>query len=282
MLNVSPKARWPRPTQRIQRYVLSVGVRVVSAGRRFYSWLDVYTPLCCLSDTFNTLPNVISRALVLLSLTAGLTGVLSVKAAAQALIVDDATLVKVQSRYGELAKLRVLQWRDLMLADMALPVSSPDSTKMTNANNFFNQVRWISDLEHWGKEDYWATPIEMLGTDGGDCEDFSIAKYLTLKQTGVLNDRLRITYVKALDYNQAHMVLAYYPTPDAEPLILDNINKTILPASERDDLVPVYSFNGDGLWLAKSRSRKLPASKSTMPQWFDVQQRISETLRQSQ
>ena len=50
------------------------------------------------------------------------------------------------------------------------------------ANDFFNALPWISDDEHWGKRDYWATPIEMLATNGGDCEDFSIGKYLTLTQ----------------------------------------------------------------------------------------------------
>lgn len=39
------------------------------------------------------------------------------------------------------------------------------------------------------------------------------------------------------------MVVAYYPAPDAEPLILDNLLTTILPASERPDLIPVFSFN---------------------------------------
>ncbi|MBI4206399.1 MAG: transglutaminase-like cysteine peptidase [Betaproteobacteria bacterium] len=109
----------------------------------------------------------------------------------------------------------------------------------------------MDDIIHWGKEDYWATPIEFLSTNAGDCEDFSIAKYFTLRALGVPDDRLRLTYVKELvQYNQAHMVVAYFPSPDAEPLVLDNINKTIQPASARSDLLPVYSFNGSNLWLA--------------------------------
>ena len=95
-----------------------------------------------------------------------------------------------------------------------------------------NQTPFVSDIQHWGKTDYWATPVEFLSTNGGDCEDYSIAKYFTLRTLGVADDKLRITYVKELvQYNEAHMVLAYFPNADDEPLVLDNINKTILPAS---------------------------------------------------
>ena len=109
--------------------------------------------------------------------------------------------------------------------------------KLELVNDFMNRTPFKTDQEHWGKVDYWATPVEFLSTNGGDCEDFSIAKYFTLRALGVADDKLQITYVKETRvYNEAHMVLAYFATPDAEPLILDNINKTIQPASNRGDL----------------------------------------------
>ena len=193
---------------------------------------------------------------------------------------SESLLRSIDSRYGRDAHNRVVNWQ-LLMRDIVAKPDMRDQPKITNANDFFNQVKWISDQEHWGKEDYWATPVETLVTNGGDCEDFSIAKYFTLNSTGVDSDKLRITYVKALDYNQAHMVLAYYPTPDAEPLILDNINKTILPASQRKDLLPIYSFNGEGLWLAKARGRKLKAnSQASLPQWKGVNDRMLQELSQ--
>lgn len=212
----------------------------------------------------------------------GVTGLLgfalSLGATAQYLGLSEQLLQRVESTYGIDARQRVVDWQVLMLDNNAR-ADLPDSPKMESANDFFNQVSWVSDLEHWGKEDYWATPIETLASNGGDCEDFSIGKYFTLKDTGIDKAKLRITYVKALDYNQAHMVLAYYPTPDAEPLILDNINKTILPASQRPDLLPIYSFNGDSLWLAKARGKKLQAnSQRNLPQWRDVNQRMLDEL----
>jgi predicted transglutaminase-like cysteine proteinase len=144
-----------------------------------------------------------------------------------------------------------------------------------------NQTPFISDREHWGKEDYWATPIEFLSTNGGDCEDFSIAKYFTLRALGVPDDKLRITYVKELViYNEAHMVLAYFPTPDSEPLVLDNIRKTIQSASSRSDLLPVYSFNGSGLWLAKEQTGRAQSvgGSDRIGHWRDLQSRLQTAM----
>lgn len=201
-------------------------------------------------------------------------------ASAQFLEMDEKVFQFIEKKYNLEARERVEDWQSLMV-DTNRQGTFDDLQKSESANDFFNQIEWVSDLDHWGKEDYWATPIETLATNGGDCEDFSIGKYFTLSETGVDNEKIRITYVKALDYNQAHMVLAYYPSPEAEPLILDNINKTILPASQRLDLLPIYSFNGEGLWLAKARGRKLKAnSQQSLPQWGEVNQRLLKELMQ--
>ncbi len=199
-------------------------------------------------------------------------------ASAQFLDMDDKVFDYIERKYDRKARQRVEGWQGLMLSTNRAGTMN-DRQKSISANDFFNRIEWVSDMDHWGKEDYWATPIETLATNGGDCEDFSIGKYFTLSETGVDTEKIRITYVKALDYNQAHMVLAYYPSPEAEPLILDNINKTILPASKRTDLLPIYSFNGEGLWLAKARGRKLKAnSQQSLPQWGEVNQRLLDEL----
>ncbi|WP_299774261.1 transglutaminase-like cysteine peptidase [uncultured Pseudoteredinibacter sp.] len=189
--------------------------------------------------------------------------------------INEHVLNKVESKYGNSARNRVADWKKLMDRNADPQKAISESKKLKSSNRFFNEVRWVSDQRHWGMEDYWATPIEMLGTNGGDCEDYSIAKYFTLKDTHVSTAKLRITYVKAIEYNQAHMVLAYYETPDAEPLIMDNINMRILPASKRNDLLPVYSFNGENLWLAKARGKKLKASsQKSLPQWRKLNEKL--------
>jgi len=120
--------------------------------------------------------------------------------------------------------------------------------------------------------------VEMLSTNGGDCEDFSIAKYFTLLELGVPDERLRITYVKALELNQAHMVLAYYETPESEPLILDNLINKIRSASQRSDLLPVYSFNGNNLWMSKERGqgRAIVGGSQRINLWRDLNIRMKQ------
>jgi predicted transglutaminase-like cysteine proteinase len=151
--------------------------------------------------------------------------------------------------------------------------SSPaqDIEILNNVNRFFNRVRYVEDMTHWTQADYWATPIEMVSSAGGDCEDYAIAKYYLLKELGVPVERLRITYVKALKLNQAHMVLAYYSATGAEPLILDNLEDQIRPASERPDLDPVYSFNDDQVELTKTGQKTVP---SQLRAWQILQGRL--------
>lgn len=172
---------------------------------------------------------------------------------------------------------RVAAWQTL-LDELNGDPTLTDYQKLTAINNFFNStLDWVSDQEHWGKKDYWATPLETLKTNGGDCEDFSIAKYFSLRMAGVDSDKLRIQYVKALDINQAHMVLTYYPTEDSEPLVLDNLVVTIEKASDRPDLIPIYSFNVDDLWLAQSRKSKPMSGKaSALKAWEQTKQRMQD------
>jgi len=172
-------------------------------------------------------------------------------ALAEGLGLSARVLQLVQDRYGAAARGRVEALQALVERERG----DSEDGRLAAVNDFFNTVPYDTDENLWGQEDYWATPIEMLGIRGADCEDYAIAKYFTLRELGVPAERLRITYVKSLTLNQAHMVLAYYRDPAGEPLILDNLTGRIRPAGERVDLVPVYSFNGDSLWLAVSRSR---------------------------
>lgn len=194
------------------------------------------------------------------------------------IIITEHMLGRMANNYGDAALARIEGWKRLMSEDQSSSVMS-EGEKMQRANDYFNQVEWVTDRVHWGVEDYWATPLETLATNGGDCEDFSVGKYFSLISSRIPEEKLRITYVKSLTYNQAHMVLAYYSTPSAEPLIMDNINKSILPASQRDDLLPIYSFSGNNIWLAKGRNKKLTAdSMVSLPQWRQLHERMKREL----
>ena len=188
------------------------------------------------------------------------------------LLISEALLQRIENEYDSEARQRVEAWQILMQENQDLS----EREKLAVVNDFFNSnVLFVDDILLWNKEDDWATPIEMLSLGAGDCEDYSIAKYFTLKQLGVDEDKLRITYVKAIDLNQAHMVLTYFENKRAIPLVLDNLINEIQPASRRQDLTPVYSFNGTGLWLAKSRSEgQRVGDASRLSLWEDLAARM--------
>ncbi|WP_026970937.1 transglutaminase-like cysteine peptidase [Aliagarivorans marinus] len=182
----------------------------------------------------------------------------------------EAMATKVREFYGQRAEQRVRSWRQLVSEGQ----DWSEQEKLERVNAFFNQLQFLDDIDVWGQEDYWATPVEFLGANAGDCDDFSIGKYFTLRELGIDDSKMRLVYVNALEYKQFHMVVAYYATPSSEPVILDNINPTILPAGRRGDLQPIYSFNGEHLWLMKEKGRgQLAGKASRLKLWNDLRER---------
>jgi len=164
-----------------------------------------------------------------------------------------AQAMPLEALSSAISEARLSSWHNLLKQNAQ---DDDEHAQLQRVNDFINRsVTFVSDQQAWGVDDYWATPAQTLLLGQGDCEDFAIAKYFSLVRMGVPSDKLRLTFVKALKQNQAHMVLAYYPTPSAQPLILDNLDTRIRPASERTDLLPVYSFNNHGVFLAKSPQR---------------------------
>ena len=187
----------------------------------------------------------------------------------------DKMIQLAQTRYGATAVQTLHAWQQMMEAASSMD----EMAKVKRVNEFFNRkIQFGEDLAVWGEADYWATPLEFMGRGIGDCEDFAISKYFTLRSLGVANDKLRITYVKARiggprsDITQAHMVLSYYEDPAEEPFILDNLITELRPASRRIDLSPVFGFNSEGLWTGAGPAEKKDASSSTakLSRWRDL------------
>lgn len=167
-------------------------------------------------------------------------------------------------RYGTTAVEAVDSWRNALGGWRDLP----EEEQLRRVNEFFNRrIRFADDAVVWAQPDYWATPLETLGRGAGDCEDFVFAKYFTLRELGVAEGRLRMTYVRARiggpasSITQAHMVLSYYPTPEAVPLVLDNLISEIRPASSRPDLAPVFSFNMQGVFVGGAVQASTPVDR---------------------
>lgn len=171
-------------------------------------------------------------------------------------------------------------WSNLILSS----TENTTELKLQKVNNFFNRrLIYTEDIELWGQSDYWATPLESLSKKKADCEDYVIAKYFSLRNLNIPDAQLRLVYVKARiggpnsSVTQAHMVLAYYPSSDADPLILDNLISEIRPASRRNDLSPIFSFNGQGIFAGAAANATLgPGGTGRLSRWQELLERAKK------
>lgn len=164
---------------------------------------------------------------------------------------------------------------------LALAEKAPEKEKLTLINDFVaDTIVYASDIKAWKEKDYWASPAETMAKRLGDCEDFAISKYVFLKKLGVEEQKLRLIYVKAKiggsrsRVTQAHMVLGYYATPTSQPLILDSLVSEILPAAQRTDLIPVFSFNSNGLWSPGAKNSS-DSPTARLSRWRNVLQKLT-------
>ena len=201
--------------------------------------------------------------------------ILTVTIAKKTYNISQKELNAINSKYGEKAKRRVEIWDKTIQNAKSKNILN----KLKDVNDFWNKIKYRRDSIHWKQEDYWAAPFEFLGSGAGDCEDYAIAKYFSLRKLGIPENKLRITYVKLkrkrTKFEEAHMVLTYYHKPGATPIVLDNINKKLKLASKRTDLIPIYSFNASGLWQAKNKGKSSErVGKNNLKNWKKLMSRI--------
>ena len=207
--------------------------------------------------------------LTAVALAIGIMGLGSTAAGADSLPV----VQPVSSQY-ERVEQRLDAWEDLL---KRLKTVAPD-TLLKEVNRFFNALTFRSDWKAWGREDYWASPSEFLRRGNGDCEDYAIAKYITLRRMGMDDSKLRLAYVRSLTLGQAHMVLLV-EKENGEQVVLDNLTSNLKSPTQRADLEPVYSFNGTGLWLldGKYNERRIGQS-SRLPHWKSLKKRSNHPI----
>ena len=181
----------------------------------------------------------------------------------------------MQGRFGAAGVQRLDHW----LAFMEGQAGRSEAGQLQAINDYWNQhVMGSEDSVIWGETEYWATPLETLGKRAADCEDFVIGKYFSLVRLGVPVEKLRFIYVRARvggmgsTQSIAHMVLGYYETPQSEPLVLDNLLGSMYPASQRQDLTPVFSFNAQGIYVTGAQ----PASVERISRWKGLIARMQQ------
>lgn len=144
-------------------------------------------------------------------------------------------------------------WKANLESMRGLPIDEMAS----RVNDMANKVRYISDSKNWGKSDYWETPVEFF-TRGGDCEDFAITKYTSLRALGVPDDRMRIAIVKDLEKNVPHAVLIVYG--DRGTYVLDNQIKQMRSQDSISHYKPIFSINRTAWWLHTPTRNTMVAS----------------------
>lgn len=191
-------------------------------------------------------------------------------------------LTQIQASFKKLGGRQeaLTEWQTMLHDANDLPVKE----KLKRVNEFFNRhISYAENRDVWGKDDYWATPLESLAKKRGDCKGFVIAKYYALMELNIPVKQLRLIYVKAQiggmesTIQQSHMILAYYATPEAEPLILDNLITDIRPSSRRTDLFPVFSFNSEGIFVGVTGGASVgPGGVGQLSHWADLLRRAHE------
>jgi predicted transglutaminase-like cysteine proteinase len=134
-----------------------------------------------------------------------------------------------------------LAWQAMLKAQ----VGRPRFHQIQAVNRFLNDWQYRSDQQNYGRRDYWATPLEFL-LRSGDCEDYAIIKYVSLRQLGFGADELRMVVLNDVSRGLAHAVLAVYL--DQQVYILDNLSRAVLPQERVTEYVPYYSINEIMRW----------------------------------
>lgn len=175
-------------------------------------------------------------------------------------------LEKTENEYGREAAVRLKKWEKFIIENQ----SKPTSKKIESVNRFVNTIAFAEDADHWLKEDYWATPYQFIASGGGDCEDYAIAKYFTLRVLGIAADQMSIAYVNVRDKKEPHMVMFYFPEAGQSPFVLDNLDKKITLLNLKSDIELIYSANENNVWVNKEGKLILVGKSSMIHKWSDV------------
>jgi len=143
-------------------------------------------------------------------------------------------------------------WQELLLE----LEGRPPGEQVTRVNRFVNQWRYRPDRRLYGTSDYWASPFEFFA-NSGDCEDYAIAKYVSLRLLGVPDDRLRLAVVQDELRDLAHAVLVVYERDTA--VVLDNLTNAVLQHDRVTNYTPYYTVNATTRWA------HVPPSRIAMP-----------------
>lgn len=150
----------------------------------------------------------------------------------------------VLKRYAQEEGHEPAVWQELIQSLKGLDLRA----KLEAVNTAINNHPYVSSYVNWHESNHWETPSEFLAK-GGQCQDFVVTKYFLLRAAGVPDAKLQVVVVRDKIWGDHAVLVA---DDNGQKLVLDNINKNVLPATERKDLSPYYAINQQGVWMFKS------------------------------
>jgi predicted transglutaminase-like cysteine proteinase len=159
---------------------------------------------------------------------------------------------------GDCPSRGAMAWRQMIRAQ----AGRSRLDQLGTVNRFLNDWRYKEDEKNYGRRDYWATPLEFF-RHSGDCEDYAIVKYVTLREIGFPAEQLRLVVVQDVERDLAHAVLAVYEGDQV--YILDNLTKAVVPQERLPQYVPYYSINENTRWAHVKPVEHLAGAESSGP-----------------
>lgn len=132
--------------------------------------------------------------------------------------------------------------RDILakpMADLVKRLSSLKGTaRLMAVNRHFNSFPYAADRISGGVTDRWASPLAFLQRSG-DCEDFAIAKFLTLRLLGVPETAMAMLVLRDPQRGIDHAVLLVEER--GRWLVLDNLRE-LAPLEEYRNYRPLLAL----------------------------------------
>jgi predicted transglutaminase-like cysteine proteinase len=149
-------------------------------------------------------------------------------------------------------------WQKLMGEAKGKPVLE----QLRMVTKFFNTWPYRLDKDNYGKDDYWAAPLEFV-KNSGDCEDYSIIKYYALRRLGVDPNNMRIVALQDTILKLGHAILTVYA--EGKVYVLDNQTSGVFEDSRYPQYVPQYSVNEFFKWAHVPQNRNSGGQSGSSP-----------------
>jgi predicted transglutaminase-like cysteine proteinase len=132
--------------------------------------------------------------------------------------------------------------------------------QLAAVNREINRVRYREDVDVWGEYDYWAAPGEFFAR-GGDCEDYAIAKYYSLRELGFSTAKMRVVVLQDVRRARPHAVLVVDLA--GQQFMLDNLSNAVVPWETALQYKPYYAVNEEAFWVFRKDLLIGPATGPT-------------------